>query len=524
MSLLSVQKLKLADGKLAAEVNKALAALAAGRDRDKKPLALVLKGKGERRVVIGYVVETPVWQTSYRLLLQEDKKPLLQGWAVVENTSDTDWTDVNLSLVSGRPISFIQDLYTPLYVPRPVVKPELYASLRPRVYEEAAEGRTKGQARRERRKKYDLTAARAASRRLLERAGYASPVPGAPPPALGGGRHFRDAARQAVRSLAAARSVGELFSYDIQTPVSLPRQRSAMLPIANSEIDGEKLSIYNASVQARHPLNGFKLKNTSGLNLLAGPVTVFDAGSYAGEARIDNLLPGEERLISYALDLEVTVDSSKTTSTTTLLGVRLSSGVLIARRKNTRTRTYAIRNKGKKDKVILVEHPISAGWTLVSPEKPDEKTTSLYRFRVKVAAGESESLVVTEERPYEERVSLRSAGVSRLEYWVRSGRVSPAIRDALGRAIALRRELAGLQKQLADRKARVAAITREQDRIRRNMAAVSRTSTYYQRLENKLNTQEDELEKLQGEIRELTSRIEAKQKELDDYLLRLSAD
>ena len=60
-----------------------------------------------------------MWKTSYRLILAE--KPALQGWAIVENQTDNDWTDVQLSLVSGRPISFIQDLYQPLYIPRPWV-------------------------------------------------------------------------------------------------------------------------------------------------------------------------------------------------------------------------------------------------------------------------------------------------------------------------------------------------------------------------------------------------------------------
>jgi len=234
-------------------------------------------------------------------------------------------------------------------------------------------------------------------------------------------------------------------------------------------------------------------------------------------------VPDDERLLSYALDLEVTVDSTKTTSTSTLMSVRLSSGVLVARRKSTRSRTYAIKNKSKKDKVVLVEHAVSSGWTLVKPEKPDEKTASLYRFRVKVAAGASESLVVVEERVLDERTSLRTASVGPLDYWVRHGEVSDAIKEALKTAITLKQELAGLQKQLRDRQQRVAAITSEQDRIRRNMAAVSKTSQYYNRLLTKLDTQETELEKLDGEIKELKAQAEAKQKELDQYLLKLSA-
>src|SRR5688572_15149695 len=183
-----VRNLKIDDPQLREELQRALAALSQARDQDKKPVTVSFRGQGERRVRLGYVVEAPVWKTSYRLILSDEKEgadpqgvergraaqpgpdggqlsrlarpgfdprandavvsatdaaeksPLpgdgrLQGWAIIENQTDSDWSDVQLSLVSGRPISFIQDLYQPLYIPRPIVKPELYASLRPQTYD-----------------------------------------------------------------------------------------------------------------------------------------------------------------------------------------------------------------------------------------------------------------------------------------------------------------------------------------------------------------------------------------------------
>src|SRR5438477_905241 len=131
-----VTRLDLEDPTLQEELTKALTALAESRGQDKKPVTINFQGEGERLVRVGYVVETPVWKTSYRLLFgQQNAKPMLQGWAIVENQTDNDWNDVELSLVSGRPISFIQELYQPLYIPRPVVQPELFASLRPQTYE-----------------------------------------------------------------------------------------------------------------------------------------------------------------------------------------------------------------------------------------------------------------------------------------------------------------------------------------------------------------------------------------------------
>src|SRR5262249_12017513 len=102
-------------------------------------VSLVFTGEGKRPVKVSYVVENPIWKTSYRLVLGKDGKPFLQGWAVVENPSDEDWNNVRMALISGRPISFQMDLYQPLYVPRPVVEPEVFASLRPQTYTDAME-------------------------------------------------------------------------------------------------------------------------------------------------------------------------------------------------------------------------------------------------------------------------------------------------------------------------------------------------------------------------------------------------
>ncbi|HKN66326.1 MAG TPA: hypothetical protein VJW73_08625, partial [Gemmatimonadaceae bacterium] len=134
IELPSVSGLSLDDAQLQEELTKALAALVQARDQDRKPVTVDFNGSGERRVRIGYIVEAPVWKTSYRLLLGE-KHSQLQGWAIVENQTESDWNDVSLSLVSGRPISFVMNLYQPLYATRPTVVPRLFAGLRPPLYE-----------------------------------------------------------------------------------------------------------------------------------------------------------------------------------------------------------------------------------------------------------------------------------------------------------------------------------------------------------------------------------------------------
>ena len=198
-------------------------------------------------------------------MLSDTEQPFLQGWAIVENTMDEDWQGVRLSLISGRPISFTMDLYEPLYLKRPVVVPELHASLRPQVYggamDEGAHRELEEKARTIRGKRLD--AVREA----------------APPSSATEFMYKRDLGRaemdlqQGVVSAARAAELGELFQYAIKTPVSLARQKSAMLPIVNEEVEGSKVSVYSERVQAKHPLNGFRLKNSTALHLMQGPIT-----------------------------------------------------------------------------------------------------------------------------------------------------------------------------------------------------------------------------------------------------------
>ena len=165
--------------------------------------------------------------------------------------------------------------------------------------------------------------------------------------------------------------MGELFQYDIKDAVTLPRLRSAMLPIINDSVEGKKVSIYNQAVNAMHPLNGIELKNTSKLHLMQGPVTVFDGGVYAGDARIPDLSPGSERLLSYALDLDVEVAPTGDVRPQKLISARIEKGVLTAEYKQTRTQSFTVKNSGHNAKTVLIERTIEPQWKLRLAEGAD---------------------------------------------------------------------------------------------------------------------------------------------------------
>ena len=542
-----VRNIQLQDPQLRQELEKALAAVAQARGQDKKPVTIDFHGEGERRVRLGYVVETPVWKTSYRLLLTDavegdgQAKPQgqaqpprndaaagdrLQGWAIVENQTDFDWNDVQLSLVSGRPISFIQNLYQPLYIPRPVVQPELYASLTPQTYGEGmAAGKEVAEMQLERLgRQADGRAMRA---RTTRGAAAAPPAPAAAPPAGGafGGVAYEETLRVAepldagasVASLASAAKVGELFQYTVGN-VSLARQRSAMIPIVTDPVEVQKLSIYNAGVLARHPLYGARVKNTTGKHLLQGPITVLNNGSYAGDARIEDLPPGQERLISYGVDLEVLVDANKNTHQSGVMGGKIVKGVLQLTFKDVFSQEYTAENKGERAKRLVIEHPVRPGWQLVTPEKADETTDQVHRFQARLEPGKSSKLAVTQQLVRNETVAILPTDVGTLVAYARTGQIPKEVREALTKAIQLKQAMEQTQRDIQQRQQRVNEIAQGQARVRENMKTVDRTTDYYQRLLKKFDEEETTIDTLGKEIEALQKKYQQQQQELDQYV------
>jgi hypothetical protein len=479
---------------------------------------------------VGYIQEAPIWKTSYRLVLDDEKPPFLQGWAIVENTTESDWNDVSLTLVSGRPISFVMDLYEPLYLARPEVKPELYASLRPRTYDQdlaAKEGEFRAAG-----EKLDKARAELASSSRFA-APAAPPPPGAAGmmPGGGGGRggFLKDAnaegkgfnLAQGGQSLAQAGDVGEMFRYQIASPVKLQRSKSAMLPIVNESVSGDKVSIYNEGTHAKHPLNGLRLKNTTDLHLMQGPMTVFDDGAYAGDAQIQDLQPGTERLISYAMDLDTEIAPSSKQDPQTLTALHIVKGTLETSYKYARSRSFIVKNSGKKAKKVLVEHPLEAQWTLIAPKEPAEKTRNMYRFLVNAEPGKPATLDVKEEQVVTQRIAITNLDDNTIVQYINAPNVSDAVKKALGEVIKRKQAIASVVAKRQELERQIGVIDAEQKRIRDNMAQLPKESDLFRRYVTKFTAQEDQVEALRGQVTASLEEEQKLRKSLDDYLIGL---
>ena len=505
INLAEVRSFRFLNPDLQAELDQALSLLAESRSAEKKRVTVGFSGEGKRRIRVGYLLEAPLWKTSYRLVLEEGQEHFLQGWAIVENTTDEDWREVSLSLVSGRPISFIMDLYRPIYVPRPTVQVETYSSIAPQRYEEDL----------------GLAAAPPEAPMAKQRMAESRAAPMAEP--MLEEQALRDELdlSQGVTTAARAEEAGSFFRYLIRHPVTVPRKESAMLPIVTQKVEGRRVSIYNQRVQAKHPLHGLKLKNTTGFDLMGGPLTVFEQGSYAGDARIDTLAAGAERLISFAIDLDTEVALSSRSVPETLLSVRIVKGTLISTLSQRAESTYRLKNSDNRSRSVLIEHPLNPDWDLVAPAKAEETTRSAYRFLVEVPAGGGEQLLVAQERQIDRTVMLTNINDNQITYFLSARNVDRRVKRALEQLAERKTALAHTVRLRQEQERKVNTIHREQSRIRENMSRLEKTSDLYKRYVGLLDEQEDLLEQALTTIEDLMAQEQRQREQLDRYILSL---
>jgi hypothetical protein len=543
VKLNEIQQMRFANPIIENEFRRALDTLALTHDSQKKAVQLHFAGDGKRKVQVGYVVEAPIWKTSYRMVLADKEKPYLQGWAMVENPTDEDWGGVKMALISGRPISFKMDLYNPLYINRPTVEPELFASLRPVTYrggfgkQDEFNGPGNANALREVEQQKRLQ-----DRARSEGKGVAAAAPGA-----GGGYGFERGAFKAnnadadhakdltaelgrrlntgtVGNAATASALGDFFQYTIDHPVTLGRQKSAMLPIVGKEIEGQKVSIYNQNVQKTHPLLGLKFKNTSGAHLNQGPITVFEGSVYAGDTRVLDVQPNEERLVSYAIDLGTEVDPQVGPGTQKITSVKAIRGIVTTKTLLTEEKKYKMINRSQTDRTLLIEHAnrTNQQFKLVDTDKPVEDTPDVYRFQVACKAGETKTFTVTEEREIANTISLTNGAENQIRYFINLAEASPALKQKLTEALTIKGGWDIALRELNQVGADLRRLTLDQDRIRKNLRETPKEAEVYGTYLKKLSDQEKEIDVLTEKQKKLMDDEFKARKKYEDYLANIS--
>jgi hypothetical protein len=512
-SLNEITSLHFKDPEINADLKRALDLIMMSRNSDVRDLTVNLPGSGSRRVFISYVIPAPVWKVSYRLNLDGSKagaQGLFQGWAIVDNDSDSDWNKVELSLVAGRPTSFVQNLYPPYYVSRPV-QPLAIAGAAAAVTHDTS---------------YKMSpladaevpqAARAQSSLARERDVNRDVASEEFFPLSYGG------SSSAALETMQGSSAGDQFEFTVRNPVSLDRRMSAMLPLVESSIDVRKLLFFSGSVVAgrnHHPRLGAELTNTSTMKLPSGPITVYDGGTYAGDALIEFWNEGEKRIISYGEDLSVTAAVMSSNSRTTT-SVTISGGVMTINRSMEYLKTYTVKNNSAQEKLLMVEHTKNDGASLESPQA-NEQTAAAYRFLVTLPAEKETGLAVRETRPLVERITLTSNRPESLLSYTTNQEIPPAVQAALQQAVNLWTAVNTASAAVADAEKRRSFLIQEQERIRKNLEVTGSQTPQGQEYLGRLQSLDNNIDSATTEIDRLTANVKNAQKAYTDYLGNLS--
>jgi hypothetical protein len=416
-------------------------------------------GAGTRQLTASYMTPAAVWKSSYRLLFGAAGEPTLEGWAIIDNTSGDDWKNVKLSVVSGRPISFITQLYEPKYVIRPNAELAEDRAVGPVVFEGAMASEMKS---------HDGPAPAPPAPRAAR---AMSPQQAGPGGALAVGTVNRTMQESSIAAAADTREAGDLFEYSFANPVSVKQGESAMLPFLQQKLNARKLLIYSENF-GLHPMDAAEISNSTGKTLDGGPITVYDSASYAGEALVETLKVGDKRLISYGVDLGTRVTTKFDSSKQVVREVHYSRGILSARTAVEEVKTFTIKNVDAKAKTLIIEHAQRYGYKLLEL-KPSETTSNAYRFEVKLAPSATETFVIKEERVYDQSTSVTNMTPDVIVAWMQGKPISAAARGQLMQIAQKKSEVAENATAISAVEGQMNDLTQDQTRQRANIQSLS---------------------------------------------------
>jgi len=619
---------RAADSEIREDVSRYLKLVGSTRSKDVRRMTISATGNGDRNLFVSYISEVPVWKSTYRIVVPKAPgTPFLQGWAIVDNTVGEDWKDVQLSMVSGSPQSFVQNISQPYYTRRPVVPLPQSVMLTPQAHEASMEegigsgagggvgivggvpggvgGGTGGgvfhagglmspkvippngamlsgtvvdpsgavvpnadvvlrntatgtveSARTDSNGSYSFSGVEAGPYSLSIssqgfkttqfsqinlRPGFNSSVNATLSlgnvsesiEVSGANTSQNSLVVAALRSASAAAegsALGELFQYSLKEKITVLKNQSALVPIVQSPIDAEKVTLVTANEDGEvdgTPLRALWMTNSSGLTLDGGTFNILEEDSFAGEGIMDVLHPGERRLLTYAADTAVHVTTESEPLEKTVKRVTIVKGVMKVTREERDTTTYTIHNADSTSRQVILEHPIREEWKLAEGIKPEESGSTHYRFRVAVAPGKTEKFVVKESRPAETSIYVSTITDTQVAAFVEEKTIKPAVEEALRRVIAKKNEISAVEQEMRLRQTEMEAIDKDQARLRENMKALKGSpeeKALLQRYTRQLDGQEDRLAALKKENADLQTKRATLQTELDVMVQEIAAN
>ncbi len=545
----------LADRELTGEVGRYLDLVGSSRARDLRRMTITATGDGDRNVFVSYISEVPIWKSTYRIILSEKYpgKPLLQGWAIIDNTIGEDWKNVHLSLVAGAPQSFVQNISQPQYTRRPEIALPQSVMLTPQSHEATLE-EDKGEVATE------IVNGQVGSGSgggvgngsgSYQVAGVIGGIVSsnaAPPPAASpaNGRNFSQlqqfaklqkmplesrnfsnmaAATADVANQTEGKSLGDFFEYDIKQNITIGKNQSALVPILQAHVEADKVTLWNAD---SFPLRSLWVKNTSGQILDSGSFNIIEGDTFVGEGLIDTLHPDERRLLSYAGDPAVHVKVEQDNRNNSYSRIVMAKGYMTMTQEQRETKKYSIHNADKTARVVVIEHPARENWKFAdTTPKPEETSASFHRFKVNVEPGKTSELTVEEFHPEASVTQISNLDDNTVELLVSQNRMTPAMKQVFDRVLTQKEKVRDFDRQINERNQETNQINTDQARLRENMKALKGSAeekALLSRYTHQLDSQEDRLAALRKEIAALQAQRNQANAELERMVLDVNVD
>ncbi|MFH1230140.1 MAG: hypothetical protein V1709_01445, partial [Planctomycetota bacterium] len=481
---------------------------------DRKNVKIQTAGKGERNMKIGYLIELPIWKTSYRLILGDDVKPYLQGWAIVENPTDEDWNNIQVSFVAGNPISFMLDLYTSYYPPRTTIN---LSSLIPlavglvdlqeelqgeEVYESIGVGGGYGGARH--------------GGRAGKSAPLAKEIRAAPP-----SQSFSELLAGSISAIATGTPLGDLFAYEGKTAVSIGRRQAAMVPIVTENVESNKTLYYKESISPRI-MNAVYMTNATKLTLEPGPINIFEGSTSVGEGLIrQSLQPGMKEMIPYAIESGCLIESSRKDDAKKAHQASIVNGVMVLKRYDIYENTYRCANKTTKNFTIYLDQPRWTDASLMEPAKFEEELPGYYRFKFDLPANKITEFKVIQRKEVSSSIYIQNLKLDDIKFYLKEPYLSKTTKQFLTELTKLMNDISEQERVVNESKLEMEKLAKDQERYRENMKILNvnnpkeseKRAEYLERLtgvEKRMETLEQNIREANEKTRQIRSQIAQK--------------
>ncbi|WP_437732473.1 hypothetical protein [Sorangium sp. So ce1335] len=462
-----VDEVRPVDPIVAGRLGAAVGALSGRAAQIRRSLRVLAESAAPVR--LGYIAETPVWRSTYRLLLGGGHARL-QRWALVHNDTDEPWAGVRVELVNGRPDSFLFPLSAPRYARRELAHPDESLSTVPQladrtpdqIWGDNADGSTTSMG-------FGSGSGRLASSHRTRgprmSAGVAIPD---------GTAAESDALRignLAEVAQAAGVENGAQFTYRLAEGLHLRAHGSALVPFTQRDVEARRLTWFEGD-EARGR-SGARLANTTAQTLPAGPIAVYEASGFAGETGLPRLKPGERAFLLFGVDLDVELRTTARPPDNATQRLVFEGGRLTEHFVRKHRRTYAVENRGGEERRVhvaldIVKNASTRGFDAVDFDEASDRPLGVLRVGPRSKLAREVTIDEALQRSYD----VRSLSARALREKADVAALPAEGRATLGAAARLFEEVEKTDRDAAAERASIDRIEKDLARLREHLEAL----------------------------------------------------